>query len=569
MHFYTMCTLQRPIQNIINRYIRQYNNSISNQCCNLLLYNITTTIRLQHTTTQRHKQQRISRIPADPKVQAAYHILEINYDATITEIRHSYFQLAKKLHPDSIDKTTADATIDAQTKFTAVIRAYEILKEYKANEQNEVNEWLQFADDIKQHTGDSPQSQNMKNIINHKLPQSRHYLSNEGVGYGPSPFQREKQYNTYKVERAVDNVGNYNLHKLEKDLEKSQQDQTNHDSKLQQHNISAQDVLQLIRTLEQQNEDRTGSKKSRNVKLDEAIKQSMEDWDSSEYHGRKLNHDTLDTGDALTNKLNAILARNGHIPEWLRLERQIVLNYDAACQQLLYHWNHIQYADPAVILQEIEAEQIKQRKEQEETELAWETARKNGKSNNSKLQKQLASELLNDRYGSTTSYNTLQDTYLYSDHIHHTLDEHNNCMYCVAWKRAVVLSHNDLKRISRMTDDFNLQVPIASRQRMHYLLQNLVADVTTYVPQLSVPQHDKAEYTSQYRVYPRTVDEVLDDTSYMNRQQVHDIHRSVYNKSAVQTAVAATVSIVVVSVGTLVGIVKYGMNKQATKLAIT
>ena len=488
--------------------------------------------RTYTATCYRHQQQsqqqhrRIRDQPIDPKILAAYNILEINTDATITEIRHSYFQLAKKLHPDSIDNTTADATRDATTKFAAVVNAYDTLRMYKSEDRDsDINDWLQFADDIKSHTDrtdNKPNWQTHQAGTSHKLPQSRHYLSNDGIGFGASPFERTKQYNTYKIERAIDNVGDYSMYKLEKQINQSLQQQTIHEqnNNLNQHAINSTDVLNLIKTLEHETNDRFIQKKSKNIRLDEQIKSSMSEWDSSEYHNKALEPQTLDTGDPLTNKLNAILSRNGIIPEWLRLEQQIDRHYDAAKQQLQWHWNHIQYADDDVIRAEKDAEHKQKLHDESEADAAWQIAQKQGKSRSSVLIKQLATELLNDRYGAQITHGTMQQSYLYYNHQHSAPHEHTECMKCYQWKKSIELASNDIKRIARLTDNYNLTVPSTNRQRMHYLLQNLVHDITQYEPQNKLQtEYDTATYTSQYRVYPRdSSDDSLDDSIYINRQ---------------------------------------------------
>jgi DnaJ family protein C protein 28 len=47
-------------------------------------------------------------------------------------------------------------------------------------------------------------------VHQHTAPQHRQYLNYSGIGQG-TPFQREKQYKKYQVQRAVENVYNHRV----------------------------------------------------------------------------------------------------------------------------------------------------------------------------------------------------------------------------------------------------------------------------------------------------------------------------------------------------------------------
>ncbi|NOZ73966.1 MAG: DnaJ domain-containing protein [FCB group bacterium] len=59
----------------------------------------------------------------------AYHILEVNPDATNDEIKKAYRRMATKYHPDKVAHLGEDLRILAEEKFKAVNAAYQTLKQ--------------------------------------------------------------------------------------------------------------------------------------------------------------------------------------------------------------------------------------------------------------------------------------------------------------------------------------------------------------------------------------------------------------------------------------------------------
>ncbi|CAH2219248.1 dnaJ homolog subfamily C member 28 [Pelobates cultripes] len=121
-------------------------------------------------------------------------VLNVPEDCSAEEVRHSYRNLAKKYHPDS-GSITADSN-----KFIQIDEAYRDLLAHLSKETRK-GENLDDDDD--------------DSATNFKIPQHRHYLSYEGVGYG-TPSQRQKQYIQFRVDRASEHVLDFRKQKLER-----------------------------------------------------------------------------------------------------------------------------------------------------------------------------------------------------------------------------------------------------------------------------------------------------------------------------------------------------------------
>ncbi|NP_001090075.1 DnaJ heat shock protein family (Hsp40) member C28 L homeolog [Xenopus laevis] len=206
-------------------------------------------------------------------------ILNVPEGCSVEEVRHSYRCLAKKYHPDS-GSLCADAG-----KFMEVDEAYKALLTHLAKE-------------IKKGESEA----NEETTTESKVPQHRHYLSFEGVGYG-TPSQREKQYTQFRVDRATDQVLEFRKQKLERQYS--------------ENSMVAKDVRQ-----------------SKKIKITQAIERLVEDliqesmakgdFDNLSGKGKPLNKFSYCPHiDPMTHNLNRILIDNGYQPEWILLQKEI------------------------------------------------------------------------------------------------------------------------------------------------------------------------------------------------------------------------------------------------------
>ncbi|KAE8621568.1 hypothetical protein XENTR_v10004884 [Xenopus tropicalis] len=212
-------------------------------------------------------------------IKDCYRILDVPEGCSVEEVRHSYRCLAKKYHPDS-------GSVSANSgKFMEIDEAYKALLTHLDKEAK------------KGEGQDNEETQ-----TEYKVPQHRHYLSFEGVGYG-TPSQREKQYTQFRVDRATDQVLEFRKQKLERQYT--------------ENSLVAKDVRQ-----------------SKKVKITQAIERLVEDliqesmakgdFDNLSGKGKPLNKFSYCPHiDPMTHNLNRILIENGYQPEWILLQKEI------------------------------------------------------------------------------------------------------------------------------------------------------------------------------------------------------------------------------------------------------
>ena len=128
-----------------------------------------------------------------------YQLLNVDPENTnISDIKESFLKQAKEYHPDSRSKT-ADVR-----KFNQVQEAYQAIRtdlEAKTLREVKRNDHLEF-------------------YIEHTAPQHRQYLEFEGIGSG-TPSQRQSNYQTFRVQRAMNSVSENQIEKLVLDKEAS------------------------------------------------------------------------------------------------------------------------------------------------------------------------------------------------------------------------------------------------------------------------------------------------------------------------------------------------------------
>uniref|UniRef100_T1JCJ0 J domain-containing protein n=1 Tax=Strigamia maritima TaxID=126957 RepID=T1JCJ0_STRMM len=212
-------------------------------------------------------------------------LLNVAQGCSLNELREKFLTLAKKYHPDS-------GTIESDVeKFRKIENAYRVLK---AKTPENVQEEVPVEYDIK-----------------HTAPQHRHYLNFEGVGMG-TPSQRQRQYQSYCVERAANTVAEHRIKRIE-----------------------ATDKNTLLV------KDRKAAKKH---KISNAIERLVEDMiqesmSKGEFNnlpgqGKPLKMDEHPFIDSTTQKLNQVLINNGFTPDWAVLKKEINQTIDSLRQQL-------------------------------------------------------------------------------------------------------------------------------------------------------------------------------------------------------------------------------------------
>ncbi|XP_068126569.1 dnaJ homolog subfamily C member 28 [Hyperolius riggenbachi] len=224
-------------------------------------------------------------------IKECYRLLNIPEGSSADDVRHSYRTLAKKYHPDS-GSVTADASM-----FMQIDEAYKDLLTHLAQESKKG----QSLEDDEDKT-------------DYKIPQHRHYLNYEGVGYG-TPSQRQKQYSQFRVDRASDQVLEFRKKKFE--------------LQYAENSMVAKDV-----------------KHSKKVKITQAIERLVEDliqesmakgdFDNLSGKGKPLNKfATCPHIDPMTHNLNRILIDNGYQPEWIVLQKEIRETIDKLRHELV------------------------------------------------------------------------------------------------------------------------------------------------------------------------------------------------------------------------------------------
>lgn len=216
-------------------------------------------------------------------LQESYRLLQLSDEGNSSpaQVKESYLRLAKLYHPDS-GAPTADAVL-----FARVEEAYRAVLAHQSKIRRP-DHGTQVEDEESRGTA-----------LAH-----RHYLSYEGVGSG-TPFQRERQYQQIRVDRATDKVLNY---------------------RQREHERAAAAEGALV--------ERDMRQRSRKIKITQAVERLVEDLiqesmargDFRNLSGAgkpltKFEHNPY--ADPTTHNLNRILIDNGYQPPWVIMQRDI------------------------------------------------------------------------------------------------------------------------------------------------------------------------------------------------------------------------------------------------------
>jgi len=217
-------------------------------------------------------------ITTQVNIKEYYRLLNVSEECNQRELRDAFLSKARQYHPDS-GHPSADAAM-----FARVEHAYRTLTER-----------------IKKETGEEEEVIEKDYGIKHTAPQHRQFLSYEGVGYG-TVLQRQKQYNQYKVMKAVEAVHEHRIQKLAAENENALVLKDKQEAKKQK-------IRNAIDRL-----------------VEDLIQESMAkgDFDNLPGKGKPINTSTHNPYvDTVTHKLNEVLINNGFTPEWILLEKEI------------------------------------------------------------------------------------------------------------------------------------------------------------------------------------------------------------------------------------------------------
>lgn len=251
--------------------------------------------------------------PRSKSIQDCYNLLNVQENCNHNEVKEAYVKLVKLYHPDS------GSDGGDPLKFMQVEEAYKAVVKHLAEKGKTESD---------QGLNDEEEEESKYLALQH-----RQYLSFEGVGIG-TPSQREKQYRTFRVNRATDQVLDYRKQKLE--------------AQDQQNTMMAMDIQQ-----------------SKKIKITQAVERLVEDliqesmargdFDNLSGKGKPLQKFLqYPYIDPMTHNLNRILIDNGYQPEWIVRQKEInetieklrndILGYRKKLGQpltyyTLKHWN--------------------------------------------------------------------------------------------------------------------------------------------------------------------------------------------------------------------------------------
>lgn len=210
-----------------------------------------------------------------------YQILGVNEDCADETLRLAFIHLAKQFHPDS-GAPEADAV-----RFAEVESAYRQIQQLRNNSKNSNSQSLPDVEEFD---------------IKHKVPQHRHYL-NYNVGTG-TPSKRQRLYTIERAQKAVDNIMEHRLSKLQAE---------------ERNTLIGMDKMRAKDIKTRYGMDRL---------VEDLIQEAMNKGEFSDLPGmgKPLKDDITRQNpyvDFTTHKLNQVLIDNGFTPEWIQLSKEI------------------------------------------------------------------------------------------------------------------------------------------------------------------------------------------------------------------------------------------------------
>lgn len=214
---------------------------------------------------------------SERRINESYQTLNLPPNSKQNEVRKAFLELAKKYHPDS---GSPEADMD---KFVAVESAFRVLTKH--------NTGASTKEEIEQIVYD----------IRHTAPQHRQYLSFDGIGHG-TPFQRQKQYEQARAQRAASNVVEHRMSK----------------------SVASENTLMKKGLYGKKHDIKTKYGFDRLV--EDLIQESMSkgEFDNLSGKGKPLKDQNMNPYvDFTTHKLNEVLINNGFTPEWITMSKEI------------------------------------------------------------------------------------------------------------------------------------------------------------------------------------------------------------------------------------------------------
>lgn len=214
---------------------------------------------------------------SERRINESYQTLNLLPNSKQNEVRKAFLELAKKYHPDS---GSPEADMD---KFVAVESAFRVLTKH--------NTGASTKEEIQQIVYD----------IRHTAPQHRQYLSFDGIGHG-TPFQRQKQYEQARAQRAASNVVEHRMSK----------------------SVASENTLMKKGLYGKKHDIKTKYGFDRLV--EDLIQESMSkgEFDNLSGKGKPLKDQNMNPYvDFTTHKLNEVLINNGFTPEWITMSKEI------------------------------------------------------------------------------------------------------------------------------------------------------------------------------------------------------------------------------------------------------
>uniref|UniRef100_UPI00398E9CC1 dnaJ homolog subfamily C member 28 n=1 Tax=Pristiophorus japonicus TaxID=55135 RepID=UPI00398E9CC1 len=217
-------------------------------------------------------------------LQDCYSLLNVQESCNHDEAKEAYIKLVKLYHPDR-DSVGANAR-----KFIQVEEAYKAVVKHLAEKRKAGSDGRLDDDDDEEEQ------------FKYTAPQHRQYLTFEGIGSG-APSQREKQYRTFRVNRANEQVLDYRKQRLlDQDF----------------------DNIMMVKDVQQ----------SKKIKITQAVERLVEDliqesmakgdFDNLSGKGKPLQKfSQYPYIDPMTHNLNRILLENGYQPEWIVRQKEI------------------------------------------------------------------------------------------------------------------------------------------------------------------------------------------------------------------------------------------------------
>lgn len=460
--------------------------------------------RFAHAHHRQH-QRPDQRQPVDQnKVHASYRTLGVNVGSDWKHIRQRYLELAKQLHPDA-QSTDADSTESAappsSAAFQRVQEAYTFLSGLHADVLRDARaraiahglateadfeaggsrrDAADAAAAAASAMADAPPPSSSQPVPNaaagHTVVQNRGYLRNEGVGTGSSPMARDAQYRSHRLSRGVDAALDYKMARMVDAGDDASS--TGSSSPLTDAAASAKELAAFDSLLSITRASANTKHISSATLVEEQIKDAVSRWDLRELpdFGRPLSHLAHDSGvvaDPLEAKLHKILLREGVLPDWVQLEREIDAQSSAILAELSYVWNGLvtaqQFREGTKLRQREKTQAYKQNDDADKNQSTLTPATPTATAATSDVAPTVAS--------AASASATAADAETAA-----ALGLSSAAPFGLAWSLAQREYLSALVDLNSKIDAFNLSVPLRSRQRVHQSAVGVVEAIEAMEP---------------------------------------------------------------------------------------